>query len=254
MGLDVYLYKFEDLKTSQRIQKENEDGSEQIWAKLTESKKYEELTDEQKNEARKQTDLLERELKVKENEGEKIEFNSFRYPLHYFKVGYFRSSYNRSGFNHVVGDAIGVSLNSLLNPNDEYEFVPDWQGAKQLTEEAIKKFSVYIQNGAYRVADIRGYHDKVNSSEEALKVFRAQLDQQQKYPDAGFESYSNSAGEFMLKGFEIKAVINGKDGVYLIFQDKEMSWYLEALEIILETIEHVLNQRDPEKYVLHWSS
>lgn len=252
MGLDVYLYKFEDLVTSQRIQKENEDGSEKIWAELTDGKKYEELTDEQKNEARRRTDQLEKELKVKESEGEKIEFNSFRYPLHYFKVGYFRSSYTSSGFNHVVPDAIGVSLNSLLNPKDEYEFVPDWVGAKVLTEDAIIKFKEYLNKGAYRVYEVRNYHNKVNESKDALKVFFNELERNKQHP--GFDDYSNSEGDFMLKGFNINAVINGKDGVFLIYEDKEMSWYLEALEIILETIEHVLNQPDPEKYVLHWSS
>ena len=49
------------------------------------------------------------------------------------------------------------------------------------------------------------------------------------------------------------AVINGTDRVYLIYE-ADLSWYQQALEIVLETIEYVLSQPDKEKYVLHWSS
>lgn len=253
MGLDVYLYKFDDFETSKRIQKESEEGSEKIWAEIQQGKKYEELTEEQKNEARTRTNQLSRELNVKEHEGEKTEFNSFKYPLHYFKVGYFRSSYNGCGFNHVVGDAIGITLNSLLNPKDEYEFMPDWEGAKVLTEDAITKFKEYLNKGAYRVYEVRNYHNKVAESEDALKVFFNELERNKQHPGF-FDDYSNSEGDFMLKGFNINAVINGEDGVFLIYEDKGMAWYLEALEIVLETIEHVLSQPDKDKYVLHWSS
>lgn len=252
MGLDVYLYKFDDFETSKRIQKEDEEGSEKIWAEIQQGKNYEELTEEQKNEARTRTDQLSRELNVKEHEGEKIEFNSFKHPLHYFKIGYFRSSYNGGGFDRVVGDAIGVTLYSLLNPKDEYEFMPDWENAKVLTEEAISKFKEYLNKGAYRVYEGANYHTKATDSKEALRLFFEELERNKQHP--GFDDYSNSVGEFMLKGFTINAVINGKDDVFLIYEDKGMTWYLEALEIVLETIEHVLSQPDKDKYVLHWSS
>jgi len=254
MGLDVYLYKFEDLETSKRIHEEYETGSEKIWAEIQQDKKYEELTEEQKNEARRRTDELEKELKVKENEGEQIEINSSKYPDHYFKIGYFRSSYNDGGFNHVVGDAIGIDLYNILNPNEEYEFKPDWDKAKVLTEEAIAKFAEYAKRGSYRVGQCYNPHNKVSSSEEALKIFLQEKERNTKSnPEWASDDYSNSNGEFFMKGFKINAVINGTDRVYLIYE-ADLSWYQQALEIVLETIEYVLSQPDKEKYVLHWSS
>jgi len=254
MGLDVYLYKFEDLATSKRIQEEYEKGSEKIWADIQQDKKYEELTEEQKNEARRRTDELEKELKVKDNEGEKIEINSSKYPDHYFKVGYLRSSYNDGGLNRVVGDAIGIDLYTILNPNEEYEFKPDWDKAKVLTEEAIAKFADYAKQGSYRVSQCYAFHNKVSSSEEALKIFLQEKERNNKSnPEWVSDDYSNSNGKFFMKGFKINAVINGTDRVYLVYE-ADLTWYQQALEIVLETIEYVLSQPDKEKYVIHWSS
>ncbi len=250
MGLDVYLYKYDDLKTSKRIQKEYEEQSEAIWKKISCGVDYSKITDFEKDNARKQTKQLEEDMNLKAHQGEKIELNSMRYPLHYFKVGYFRSSYNGSGFNRVVGDAIGIDLYSILNPNDEYEFKPDWNVAKEKTKEAIDKFTEYLKSGCYRVFKVYGFHNKVIDSKEALRIFL----EERKQANGKFIDYGNSNGEFMLNGFNINAVINGKDSVFLIYEDKQMTWYLEALEIVLETIEHVLSQPDTDKYVLHWSS
>jgi len=52
----------------------------------------------------------------------------------------------------------------------------------------------------------------------------------------------------------VRAVIPGKEDIYIVHKDSGLGWYVEALEIVVETIEYVLNQPDPETYYLVWSS
>jgi hypothetical protein len=77
-------------------------------------------------------------------------------------------------------------------------------------------------------------------------------------------SYSSSRGEFYFgKPLEIVGVISGVKKrffveehlpcQYLIYKDDSLDWYLQAVEIMIATVEYVLAQADSEKYYLHWS-
>ena len=76
-----------------------------------------------------------------------------------------------------------------------------------------------------------------------------------------FPAYSNMKGAFFLnKPLKVRGVVSGKDligsqGVYLIYDAEKdfYLWYLQALEIVKETIDWVLQQKNPEEYVLGWS-
>ena len=52
MGLDVYLYKFDDYATTTKLEKEYEQASDANWKQLTDGRKYDDLSDAEKEQAR----------------------------------------------------------------------------------------------------------------------------------------------------------------------------------------------------------
>jgi hypothetical protein len=188
-----------------------------------------------------------------------IQIDSTLYPDHMFKIGYFRSSYNNSGINTVLGD-IGIpSLYEIFLPGDAYTFTPDWQAALERTDSAISAFDAAVSQGVFGAFFVSAYDYNVASNADAICVFKQQLRKQEEH-DMGFRSFSNREGYFCLDGTEIVAVIPGKgffaNGAYVVFErDREsLEWYRHALEIVRETIQHVLAQEDPTNYHLEWSS
>ncbi len=43
------------------------------------------------------------------------------------------------------------------------------------------------------------------------------------------------------------------NGVFVVYEVDDLDWYLQALDIVVETCDYVLAQPDINKYVLHWS-
>lgn len=268
MGLDVYLKKFEDFESTQQLEASYEEIAERNWQDIQKGRSYEQLTDEEKDSVREKNNALATSMGLDEwgsdSRVEKIEIPSVRYPDHYFKIGYFRSSYNEGGINRILRNTIGLTLESIFNTPDEYLFSPDWKLAKSVAEKAISDFRDYIEKSPYRVStfgfnEFMGMPD-VESEASALAKF-LEVKEANKSANCAF---SNSSGTFFLdKPLEIAAVLTGTQDSYLgrgkipchyvIYKD-DMSWYLQALEIVLETIEWVLAQSDSEKYYLAWSS
>jgi Cu+-exporting ATPase len=63
------------------------------------------------------------------------------------------------------------------------------------------------------------------------------------------------------KPLSVIAVIDAKDKIYLAIKrdvskhpDAGFGWYIQAMEIVVETIDYVLAQPDKEDYYFHWSS
>jgi len=54
----------------------------------------------------------------------------------------------------------------------------------------------------------------------------------------------------MIQGKE--KIFGERDCVYVV-TESDNSWYLQALEIVRETIEYVLSRENKEQYYLHWS-
>lgn len=224
MGLDVYLYKADRIPTEEDLKEEN-------------------------------------------NFNEKnIEFPSTKYPTHYFKVGYFRSSYNQSGINSVLGSLIKMDLYDIFDVGDnEYTIDPSWNMALVKTKKAIELYKTHLNSpaGKYGISTIYNFdRGTAKNAEEAFYIFKKQLETHSKNAGA-FDSYSCNEGTFYL-GDPLKIVgimqTKGKfgDETYMIYEKEgfkpEDDYYLQALEIVKETIEYVLAQDDGMKYYFHWSS
>ncbi len=75
------------------------------------------------------------------------------------------------------------------------------------------------------------------------------------------EEFSSREGDFWLgeKPLLVRAAVWGKSyfggpAPYLVFEAPDiLAWYVEALEIVAETVDWVLAQPDPDCYYMHWS-
>jgi hypothetical protein len=260
MGLDVYLYHYDNYEKISAMHKEHEQKKEALWDV---GKEYDDLTEEEKSDIRNKGIAIDQEYGMKDYcmPGEtKIEIDSSKYPDHMFKVGYFRSSYNDSGFEAVIEAIAGGGLRIIFRASDEYEFKPDWADAR---ERAVSLLSLIEKNikekGALRCYATSSYSFFEKSLPGSPKEALAIWDEEQAKEHAFDGGYSNSKGEFYPKEpISVKALIPGRQYgspcVYIIFEPKEgLDWYVHALEIVIETIDYVLAQPDKDKYYLHWS-
>lgn len=194
----------------------------------------------------------------------KIEFDSTKYPEHMFKIGYFRSSYNPSGTNSVLRDLIGMDLYSIFNVNNEYYVKPVWFSALIQAKKALDKLKEFKETNGNIIA-VETENPFMQLSDTAPKnkkeVIDLFLEEKKKIENNPFGSYSNSKGSFFFEApLKTLAFIPGKDylgnkTIYLICEGEEdrLDWYLQALEIVIETCEYVLSQGDSDKYYFHWS-
>lgn len=241
MGLDVYLYKVDSIDKMTRAEAEYESAEEN-------GVDGEEL------------DALALKLglgEYGEYPRERIEINSAKYPDHYFKIGYWRSSYNPGGINSVMSRAKLPDLYDIMAAENGDRKSPNWEASQERAKAAIEQFDAWVSSGRgeYDVFHANGYGGPSDEA-EALDTF---FDELNKKRDGGWNDYSNINGEFHLKGLNVFAIMPGKrfgmDGAYVIFKkDPEtLSYYRQALEIVLETIEWVLSQPDHDGYFLSWS-
>lgn len=276
MGLDVYVYRCPDRESARFNEKEYEKATERIGAtlrtKLFGSSDWKSIPegrwDEYWNLHKQECEPFRQRFGMKEDgyshsTDEKIEQPSSKHPEHYFKIGYFRSSYNDGGFN-AYARRLGVpDLNAIFaNEDSEYEFVPDWAAARDRAAEALsllrqKDFGFDVFDVA---PNLFAGPPTIMSEKQALDLFKKQFDEWQVQPD-GFDSYSNSEGHYMRKGCTIHAALPGmKDFIgrptpctYLVVKRDEENWYAQALEVVIETCNYVLEQPDYANYYLHWS-
>ncbi len=114
----------------------------------------------------------------------------------------------------------------------------------------------------------------VRSDAAALAIFHAEREKHEKRDEElskagkkdgfGFDTFSNREGYFHFapKPLAVRAVLMGRNSIklpaaFIIFEvdrDPKDDWYLQALEITLETIDHVLAHPKPETFRLAWSS
>jgi hypothetical protein len=274
MGLDIYLYKYNNYKDTKMrediYRKESSLHLEKLQKDL--GKEYNEMNEREKNKLKKVDEELAEKLKL-DNWGEDIttkeciEINHEKYPDHYFKIGYFRSSYNSGGINQKLGTIGLPTLYDIFEHgnDDEYCFQPIWENCLEKLKDVHKKLQKIISdNEAFGVVEsYDGFGDlvddhSVKSSEAALKIFL-----EEKRRDNRMNDYSNRTGEFYFGNpLEVVGIITGVKKKYftneylpcqyLIYKDN-LDWYLQAVEIMIATVEYVLAQSDKEKYYLHWS-
>lgn len=256
MGLDIYLYKTKNIEALKEAQEKSEAFNDEAWSL---HEKYEDFSDEEKEQVHAKIEQHEIELGLKPggaNYEEKIEIES-EFTDHYFKIGYFRSSYNSSGINGLLNTLGIADLNEIFNFDDEYLFQPDWLASLKRVEKAIADLE---QAPKYSIQELYSFgisDPNVSDSKRALEIFleeKAKLDEN---PVKGFDSYSNGKGEFyMSEPLKVHAFIEGRkynNRCVFVVVDADYDWYIKALKIVKQTIEYVIAQKDDMQYYLHWS-
>lgn len=262
MGLDVYLKKCVNFAEAKAREAEMTAFEDALWQEVG---GWDKATEEQKELIRAKTKVRQVELNLGEygeaNEIEGIELDSQIHPTHMFKVGYLRSSYNSGGINSVL-ERIGVpSLYDIFEPGDEYNFTPNWLQAQARAQVAVDKLREFMatEMAQYDVIEVNGY-DPVATKEEALALLKQELSRKSSFSGG----YSNRTGDWFLgDGLQIVGAVPSKGGFmgqpgYFLFtkSDKpggDYEWYLQALEVTKEMIDHVVNSDDMSNYYLAWS-
>lgn len=274
MGLDVYLYRYENHAATVAIEERAEAESERVWAEVRAGREYDALSEGDKDAARAAVAEWNAahgldEWGSDETTKQKIEHDSAKYPEHMFKIGYLRSSYNSSGINSLLRDRTGKDLHFIFFGEEErydYHVVPDWEACRVRALEALEAFRAYNrENGSYRVMREQCVDlGAVKNEADALRVWQEHRKRNAGQSRDGFgDWYSSREGTFT-RGEPLRAVaimvgigeFMRLPTAYVVYEagDEDAAWYEQALEITLEMIEWVLGQPDPEKYVLHWSS
>jgi len=269
MGLDVYLYWYEDLEAATHIEESVESLEEEIWEEsLGELDKDNatQLTEEERDEIHAKIKELRAKM-VPESLKKEIDFPSAKYPDHLFRVGYFRSSYNPGGINNVLRSLIGRDLYYIfgVDGNHEYHVKPDWTEslarAKEVRDELIATLEringFYVDEVSFNMFVAKESLPK--SGKDVLDAFLKSHGTDRPF---GGDAYSNRDGDFFPRGKMIFAAIPmvspvGAPAVGLVCKDENggrYSSYLESMDIVIETIELVLAKEDPQNYVLHWSA
>lgn len=261
MGLDIYLYKYEDFEETSRKEGLYNEFSEKIWEGLD----YNSLSQEEKDSIRNKSNEYAKSLGLDEwgsdeKSKHRVETDHPTYPDHYFKIGYFRSSYNDSGIERILRNLGLPSLSDVFgHEGEEYNFQPNWENSLMNINSLIEEFS---KKAPYRVHDVSPnlFRDpNVNSEKEAMDIFIKELSKK-KGSDPEMDSYSNTEGEFYLsEPLKVVAMIPGTNNLLgkractYIITESDNTWYAQALEIVRDTIQFVLDQEDKEKYYLRWS-
>jgi hypothetical protein len=267
MGLDIYLYRYENHAAAVALEKEYEEKSEAIWETVAPDATYEQMTEAQKDNAHKQCAALCKKMKLNENgcvpapDEESIELESTLYPKHLFKIGYFRSSYNEGGINHILRDRLGQDLYSVLgiNQNESHQ-QPNWAVVVKNCVDVMQKLTDFVVDCPYTLVRVDPL-DAQTDENAILEIAKKELKKNEQPISPLLSSmYSNRVGFFAPKGLTIYGVVLGKKYgpcAWLITkptgEDDGLTWYIHALEIVKETAEWVLSQPDPEKYWLHVS-
>jgi hypothetical protein len=264
MGLDVSLKYCANRSQALAAQQAAEEFSNAAWEKAG---KYEDLSDMQKDTVREAVKAYNESNGLDEwgssTDIQGIEENSPTFPEHMFKIGYLRSSYNSGGINSVLKRAGCMDLYDIFQPEDgEYYVNIDWAAAQERCQEAIIQYRDFLTGpmAGYDVMRVSDYgHGGVNDEAAALKLLEQQLEQH-KSPD--FRSYGNRDGDWFLDGVQVVGVVPNRGfggGVFVLTKEKEAKpinedWYMQALMVTKEMIDHVLSQKDPENYFLGWSA
>lgn len=267
MGLDIYLYRYNDLEKSIEKEKEYERISEKNWEKYGE---YSFLSDDQKKSIRDENKKLALDMGLDESGSdssnyEKMERDSSLYPDHYFKMGYFRSSYNGSGIEGILKNLDVPTIHDIFGKEDEeYYMKPDWE--KSL-DRAVEALEILKSKHPYRCFKV-GYNEfmgrpsdhPIKNERDAMEVFMKVLERDD---NVGRCNYSNRNGEFFIKeNLKVVALIPGVSKRFFVDEylpcvnviyESNNEWYIQALEIVIETINFVLSQENKDQYYLCWS-
>lgn len=198
-----------------------------------------------------------------------IEAKSERHPDHLFEKGYLRSSYNDGGIDRVMGNLISTTLSQIFDaPPDRYDFgfgKRRQAAALERLREALEKMRSVQANGSGLSVStespmLLGQGPDRIDSEDAIRIVReAQEEHAKRAKDPKafqMSAYSNRAGTFFLdEPLEVVALVRGYsvlgEPAFHVVTKMDLKWYIEALEVTEEFIEHAGTLAQPR---LHWSS
>ena len=269
MGLDVHLHKCSHWYKAIEVREKYNEESDKIWDDQI-------LTGDQKIEKCKELDkTFDCDEYGSPNSIEDIEQPSPGHPDHMFQIGYFRSSYNNAGLNIFFQD-IGLpdlyDIFAVDDKNESYYVAVNWKDSLTRCDKTIDAYKKHLASpiGNHNVVFIGQLifcesKDTVKTPKEALGFFAKELDiRNKKENDMKWYMTGGIGANFMFPGIEVNAVIPGngplnEPGVYVIYKSKNVddngnNWYLDALEIVKETIGYVLSQDDPDQFRLGWSA
>lgn len=263
MGLDVYLYRYEDYEATKALENEADAYSTQLWNEA--GKTYGEnipadIQDQLSANTKEWNEEhgLDEWGEVKSVVKQSIKLPSTRWPDHLFKIGYFRSSYNDSGFNPVVKNLIGKDLYWIFQVDrDDYHVRPDWRAALERANQLADELVAQPQIGAFDVSPTNLFDPKPADIDEAAAI-KTYLEQAARDQSPFGGSWSNKDGHFFPnKPLRVLALVNGVDcfnrPAIIVVHEKDLSSYVESARIVVETCQYVLDTGEPEKHVLHWS-
>lgn len=255
MGLDVYLYRFDDLAKTKAKEKRYAFLADQVLqqelARL--SRDANDLSRDERNEIHRKTlaaakdeDLMD---VVDERDRTHIELDSALYPEHLFKIGYFRSNPSPGGLNNILRDRIGKSLYYVFFGNEdhrpEYEERPDWAASLARCAEITKEIKRYADKyGNFGVVRMPLSGSISRLEKDALDEFN------------NIRMSSQQTASYLDKPLSVHSVIPGDKCVFLIYERQTtLDWYFQALSVVTETCEWVLSRPtdEREKLYLIWS-
>ena len=261
MGLDIYLYRYDDFGRVNALEDEAEAHANEAWQKAG---GWDALTDAERDEVSAANKAWNAERGLGEW-GEvlppakiKVELPSARWPDHLFKVGYFRSSYNDGGFNRVAFNLVGKDLAWIFDVGgDDYHVRPDWKAALARASQVSDELEKEPQIGAFNVSPINlfeGTPEPVDTA-RAIEIYKEQAS---RATGPFGDGWSNKAGEFFPHNpLKVLALVNGIDvfkrPAIIVVHEKDLSSYVQSARIVAETCQYVLDTGEPEKHVLHWS-
>ncbi len=278
MGLDVRLYYCEDLDTQMLLEKEYEAKCEDHERIFLNAFKIDNVFDLCKEDQAKLESICAKEASNlhlnswgRSEKIVEIDKPSKKYPSHLFSIGKIRSSYNIGGINSVLEELGLEDLFWVFNFTEEdqqKEYVsPNWNQSlvniKQLIENYTKAMATDL--GKYTSfeipVDFLFNGDLPCSRQTALNKFIESISTKERLP--GFNSYSNRDGDFFLEGEKVYSFLKGINllgnrSMYIVTDRNHYDpktkgdWYLQALEIVQETIEFVLAQSNTSAYYLAW--
>lgn len=204
--------------------------------------------------------------------GQSVELDSEIHPKHMFKIGYFRSSYNGGGINSILRDRVDEDLYSILGVDgNEYVQRPDWNAVLANTERVIAEFREAVTKNPFSVMDVgQNIFGDPNtlpkSGKEALAIAQKTL-VEQKHASPFGTGFTDRNGFWDTAGLKVYGIVPGVNTLlgrpvptsYVIVKhesengEEPFKWYLDALEVVRETAQWVLKQKNPEKYYLHVS-
>lgn len=268
MGLDIYLYRYENKQETEALEAQYEKQSDAHWN--FNNRKYEDITITEREEIRRKDETFALSLGLNKDGSdprkESIKFPSEKYPDHYFKIGYFRSSYNGGGINNILRNLGLPTLYEIFNRQNEDEYVwqPDWQLALANVMGVIDQLKVMPNRRCFTIAPNMFIPNETRTIASELDALRVYSQEREKNHAPEMDGYSNRDGYFyhneplkvfgLVQGVRKKLFGDDIEPCVYVVTEGDNKWYVNALEIVQETIEYVLAQPNKDKYFLHWSS